>query len=118
MSISLSNAAALDVNLQNSASGDKASKIHKAAQQFESLLVGEMLKSAREDSSDGWLGGGESTGDDSAMSMAESQLANTLSQNGGLGLTSVIERSLSRQTHQKVADTLPANASIPSAKNP
>jgi Rod binding domain-containing protein len=58
--------------------------------------VGEMLKSAREAGSDGWLGSGESTGDDSAMDMAESQLANALAASGGLGLASTIERAMSK----------------------
>ncbi len=97
---------------------EKASKIHKAAQQFESLMVGEMLKSAREEGSDGWLGSGDSTGDDTALSMAESQLANALSQNGGLGLSSMIERSLTRQTDQKVAETVPASSILSSLKKP
>ncbi len=97
---------------------EKANKIHKASQQFESLMVGEMLKSAREEGSDGWLGSGDSTGDDTALSMAESQLANALSQNGGLGLSSMIERSLTRQTSQKVADTVPASSILSSLKRP
>ncbi|HEX4167535.1 MAG TPA: hypothetical protein VHZ55_18875 [Bryobacteraceae bacterium] len=112
MSVSLGNATTLNLAYGSdiSPTADKATKIHKAAQQFESLMVGEMLKSVREDSSDGWMGGGESTGDDSAMSMAESQLANALSQNGGLGLSSVIERSLTKESNQKVAETLPASS--------
>jgi Rod binding domain-containing protein len=70
------------------------SRLHKAAQEFEALLVGQMLKSAREAGSDGWLGSGDSTGDDSAMDMAESQLANALTASGGLGLASMIERAM------------------------
>ncbi len=92
------------------AGDDKSAKIHKASQQFESLLIGEMLKSAREEGSEGWLGSGGSTGDDSAMGMAESQLANALSQNGGLGLSKEIERSLSRATSQNIA---PKSAELP-----
>ena len=69
-------------------------RIHDAAQQFEALMVGEMLKAARDSSSDGWLGSGGSTGDDSAMDMAQSQFANALASGGGLGLASVIERAM------------------------
>jgi peptidoglycan hydrolase FlgJ len=71
-------------------------RLHKASQEFEALLVGEMLKSARDAGSDGWLGSGESTGDDSAMDMAESQLANALASSGGLGLASTIERAMAK----------------------
>ena len=98
----------------------KPAKIHEAAQQFEALMVGEMLKSARESSdSEGWLGSGESTGDDSAMEMAESQFANALAHSGGLGLAKVIERAMSKPATepQKLAET-PQAVSGASSKNP
>lgn len=94
-------------------SGTQPGKLHKAAQEFEALLVGQMLKSAREDGSEGWLGSGGSTGDDSAMEMAEAQLANALTASGGLGLASTIERSMSRATAQKSADTPAGSNSSP-----
>ncbi len=97
--------------------GQKTDKLHKAAQQFEALMVGEMLKSAREAGSDGWLGSGESTGDSSAMDMAESQLANALSSGSGIGLASVIERSMAKNVSQNVADTQPASSAV-SLKKP
>ncbi|MDQ2843479.1 MAG: rod-binding protein [Acidobacteriota bacterium] len=96
----------------------KPKRIHEAAQQFESLLIGEMLKSARSASSDGWLGSGESTGDDSAMDMAESQLANALASSGGLGLASTIERVMNKTTSQKTADTAAENPDSSSLKKP
>ena len=92
----------------------KPKKIHEAAQQFESLLIGEMLKSAHPSDSEGWLGSGESTGDDSAMDMAESQLANALTKGGGLGLAKIIERDMtkatSQNTSQNTADTAQASS--------
>lgn len=98
-----------------SATGAKQpEKLHKAAQQFEALLIGEMLKSAHEAGSDGWLGG-ESTGDESAMDMAESQLANALSSGKGIGLASVIERAMQKSVSQNVADT-PANSATSGKK--
>ncbi len=104
----------LNVPLLNTNSADlmsgtvaKPDRLHKAAQEFEALLVGEMLKSARESGSDGWLGSGESTGDDSAMDMAESQLANALASSGGLGLANTIERAMAKPSAQNTADTQP-----------
>ena len=70
-------------------------KLHKAAQQFESLLVSEMLKSAHGSDGDGWLGENEAAGSDTAGQMAESQLSEALSSGKGLGLASVIERAMS-----------------------
>jgi peptidoglycan hydrolase FlgJ len=85
-------------------------KLHNAAQQFEALFLSEMLKSARE-SGGGWLGSGESTGDDSAMDLAESQLANAFASGKGLGLAGMIERTMRKSLDQKVADT-PANSAV------
>lgn len=82
---------------QDSASGQKGSRVHKAAQQFEALLVGEMLKTVREGGEEGWLGSGEETGDDTAIGMAESQFSQAMASNGGLGLAHVIEQKVSRQ---------------------
>ena len=95
----------------------KTKKIHNAAQQFEALMVGEMLKSARESDSDGWLGSGGSTGDDSAMDMAESQFSNALAKSGGLGLAKMIESSMSRvnDKSQNVAQS-PYAASLRSSE--
>jgi Rod binding domain-containing protein len=104
----------LDLASGNTAKPDR---LHKAAQEFEALLVGEMLKSARESGSDGWLGSGESTGDDSAMDMAESQLANALASSGGLGLATTIERAMTKTSGQKTADTQPAGLAAGSLKN-
>jgi flagellar protein FlgJ len=94
------------------------SRLHKAAQEFEALLVGEMLKSAREAGSDGWLGSGESTGDDSAMDMAESQLANALAGSGGLGLASTIERAMSKSRQNNAEIQEVGAKSSPEVKAP
>ena len=57
----------------------KPSKLHAAAQQFEALVIGEMLRTQRENGSEGWLGsGGDDSGSDSAMDLAEGQLSNAL----------------------------------------
>ena len=72
----------------------KPSKIHEAAQQFESLMINEMLKSVKESSSSGWLGSDGDSAGESTMEMAQAQFANALAKNGGLGLTRMIEKSI------------------------
>ena len=63
----------------------------KAAQDFEALLIGQMLKSAR-------AGGGEWLGEDqtgAALSeMAEQQFAQMLASSGGLGLAQLVSTGL------------------------
>jgi flagellar protein FlgJ len=76
----------------------KPNNVKDAAQQFEALLLTQMLHSVRESGGGGgWLGsGGDSTGD-SATDFAEQQLASTLAQSGGFGLGKLISTQLGPQ---------------------
>ena len=71
---------------------DSPAKVHDAAQQFEALLIGQILKSVRESA-----GASSDPSSDSAMGYAEEQLAAVLAHNGGLGLSTVIEAGLKRE---------------------
>ena len=64
-----------------------------AAQQFESLLIAQMLKTMREAES-GWLGTGEDSASDSAMAMAEEHFASAISAAGGFGLAKIVGTGL------------------------
>jgi Rod binding domain-containing protein len=90
----------------------KPSKTAAAAQQFEALFIGEMLKSVREASDDGWLGGGSDSSAETAFGMAENQFAQAVAASGGFGLAKTIQqaveqensqRQTQRQTHQTQA---------------
>jgi Rod binding domain-containing protein len=70
-------------------------RIHDAAQQFESLMIAQMLKSIRE-GGDSWMGTGDDAAGSTAVEMAEEQLAKSLSQNGGLGLARMVEAGLTK----------------------
>ncbi len=94
-------------NLMVSSSGannTKGSKLHEAAQSFEALMIGQMMKSVRESSESGWLG---SSGDDSsttsAVEMAEQHFAKALAQGGGLGLAKMVEQSVGQQDESRSA---------------
>ncbi len=67
--------------------------VAEAARQFEALLIGELLKSAR-GGEDGWLGSGEDPGDATAAGRSEEQFAQARAQSGGLGLGARIAGSL------------------------
>lgn len=98
ISASLLSQAGADLTGPQSASGSSSgSRVHKAAQQFEALLIGEMMKTVREGGSGGWLGSGDETGDDTAIGMAESQFSQAMASQGGLGLARVIEHNVSRE---------------------
>jgi len=75
---------------------DTGSKIGKAATDFEALLLGQMLRSARE------AGGTGLTGDDpedsesnsSLVDLGEQQFAQALAANGGLGIAKMVVAGL------------------------
>jgi flagellar protein FlgJ len=78
--------------------GDDPKKIKDTAQQFESLLIGQMLKTSREAGGSGWLGTGDDEAGSTAVEMAEQQVAQMLASHGGLGLARLIEQGLSRSS--------------------
>lgn len=75
---------------------DTPEKIRSSAEQFEGLLIGEMLKSARESSGGGWMGG-DDPASDSAMGIAEQYFAQSMAKSGGLGLAHMITKGLEKQ---------------------
>ena len=74
---------------------DSPEKIKDAAQQFEGLLLSQILSSIHEDG--GWLGTGSDSSSGAATSFAEQQLAGMIAQKGGLGLAGMISAGLQRQ---------------------
>lgn len=72
---------------------DDPEKVRDAAQQFEALLIGQILRSVRE-SGGGWLGSGGDSSSDCATEYAEQHFAATLAQQGGLGLADLISKGL------------------------
>ena len=71
---------------------DSPGKVQGAAQQFESLLLSQILRTERE-SGNGWLGSADDAGD-CAMEFAEQQFASIMAQQGGLGLAKLIAAGL------------------------
>ena|ERR1051326_5281826 len=74
---------------------DDPARVHDAAQQFEALLMGQMLRSVREGEGN-WLSTGDDSSGDSATDFAEQQFASTMAQQGGLGLATLITEGLTR----------------------
>lgn len=83
--------------MPSGAGAEKPKTIHDAAQQFEALLIGQMLRSAREaGSEEGWMGTGQDSSGSSVMEFAEQQFAQLLAAGGGLGLATLVTEGLSR----------------------
>lgn len=77
---------------------DTPEKIQQAAEQFEALLIGQMLKSSHEDGSSGWLGTGQDQGGQTGLQLAEEHFASLIASKGGLGLSKFIAANLVRKS--------------------
>ena len=93
---------AIGLNTILTTSGTKSTeqdpaKIREAAQQFEALLIEQMMKSARESGTGDWAGGSEDQSGESMSEMAEQQFAQVLASNGGLGLAKLVADGLERK---------------------
>jgi Rod binding domain-containing protein len=90
---------------------DSPESIRKAATQFEALLMGEVLKSARESDGSGWMDNDENDAGSILSEVSEQQLSQALAAGGGLGLAKTIAAGLSK-TASKTANA-PAAAGAP-----
>jgi Rod binding domain-containing protein len=72
-----------------------SAKVKDAAEQFEALMMSELLKTSREASSDsGWMGTGDDQAGQTSLDMAEQQVASVMAKAGGLGMREFIMRGL------------------------
>jgi len=74
---------------------DDPEKIKHAAQQFEALLFGQMMKSMH-DADGGWLGTGDDESASSAMEYGQEVFAQSMAANGGLGLANLVSNGLQK----------------------
>ncbi len=72
----------------------------EAAQQFEALMIGRMLRTARESGANGSLDpdSDESATSEPLLDLADQQFAQILANNGGFGLAKMIAQSLNQST--------------------
>jgi Rod binding domain-containing protein len=75
----------------------KPTKAADAAQQFEALLIGQMLRSVREASQDD---DDDSTGEP-MLDLANQQFSQLLAKNGGFGMAHMIAQGLDKGTAKK-----------------
>lgn len=73
---------------------ESVARLQEAAQEFEALLLAQMLKAMREER--GWMGTGEDSTSASMLEIAEEHLARLMAAQGGLGLADLIEQGLGR----------------------
>ena len=76
---------------------DDPEKIKTAAQQFEALLIGQLLKTSRGGGDSGWLGTGDDEAGQIGMEMAEQEFARMMAASGGLGMAKMIAKGLEQK---------------------
>jgi len=78
-----------------------SARLRDAAQQFEALLIAQLLRSAREAGGPGgWLGS-EDAASSPLLEMAEQQVAGLLATAGGLGLASLVAGGLQNKPEER-----------------
>ena len=91
-------------------SNSDTKKVAKAAKDFEALMVGQVLKIARESSDGGWLGtGNEDQAGGLAMDIAEQQFAQAMAQGGGLGIAKLVTEGLARGKSKTASSDCPGS---------
>ena len=78
---------------------DTPEKISGVAKQFEALMIGQMLKSAREASGGGWLGDEDDKDDQTGslvMELGEQGLSQAMAAHGGFGIAKMVTANLQR----------------------
>jgi len=78
---------------------DAGRPIKQAGQQFEALLISELLRMTHS-GEESWLGSGEDSASSCAMGVAEESLAQVISSQGGFGLGSLVTKSLTAASHE------------------
>lgn len=75
----------------------RPSKIEDAARQFESLIIAQMLRTARESGTGGGFGDEEDSSSTTMLEVSEQQFSQLLANNGGLGLAKMVVSGLQRE---------------------
>lgn len=88
-------------------------RVKEAAQQFEALLLSQMLKTARESRTQSDPLSGEDQTGDSMMDMAEQHLAQVMAANGGMGLAVMTVKGLERDRMRSSAASTTAEPGAP-----
>ena len=96
-------------------SAREAKKETGAAQDFEALLIGQMLRSMREEGS-GWLGTGDDSAGATAFAFGEEELAKALTKGGGLGLSKIIAAGLATKAAQAERAETPQDTDVKSVQ--
>lgn len=92
MTVSGNNITALD--WQTVASPN--SNTQKAAQEFEALLLSQILRGMKSSMGEGLLGSSDAESGSQMIELGQEMIAHSLSQSGGIGLAALVQQGLTR----------------------
>jgi Rod binding domain-containing protein len=81
-------------NITSAIAPEKAIGAAESAEQFEALLIEQMLRSMRSAEGEGWMGTGSDASSSSLMEYAEQEISRVIANGGGFGLAKVVRESL------------------------
>jgi Rod binding domain-containing protein len=81
---------------------DSPEAVAKAASQFESLLITQLLQSARGSDGESWMGTDANEAGATLTEMSEQALSTALASKGGLGLAKLITTGLQKSVDQTI----------------
>jgi Rod binding domain-containing protein len=87
----------------------ESAELKKAAIEFEGLLLAQMLQSIRESALGGWQENHDQGGA-VALEMAETQLAQVMASQGGLGIARTLAESMKQHRPEKAKETTGSGA--------
>jgi Rod binding domain-containing protein len=102
--------AARDLQLEVDKGTAEDAKLRKATEDFEALLIGQMLQSVRESARDGWQENHDQPGA-VALEMAETHLAQAMAAQGGLGIARNLQSSMTQRNQRTEAQLAPSASS-------
>lgn len=106
--------------LQSASQKDTPEKVAGVAKQFEALMVGQILKTARESSGGGWLNTEDDKDDQTGsmvMELAEQGLAQAIAARGGLGIAKMVTANIERtQAKTPSSDSEAPAAPVPKSR--
>lgn len=72
-------------------------ELDQALEEFEALFASTLLRTAREESGSGWLGGEASAGSDGILDFAEQHIARAMARQGAFGIAKTLGVALRKQ---------------------
>jgi len=93
LSISLPSGSPLDSSVSPAGAKNDPARVKHAAEQFEALMIGQMMKSISEAEDSGPMAEEKDQAGSSAMQLAQEQFTQALASRGGLGLANMFTKT-------------------------